>query len=160
MTHGGSTAVITQLLAMLDSAFEGSRWQSVIGNLEAVPEDAWKRAPGGEARAIADLAMHLAYNAFGTQARAFGGGCDEAELTRLATAAFATREGTMAFLREHHARLRASIAALTDEDLDTERMTHLGPRPTPEIIAGVIEHDLYHAGEINAVRALFQGDSS
>jgi uncharacterized damage-inducible protein DinB len=54
--------------------------------------------------------------------------------------------------------LRASLAALDDADLLTQRPVHMGGTiETRNILSIMIEHDLYHAGEINHLRALMQG---
>ena len=63
------------------------------------------------------------------------------------------------FYREGHRRLRESIAALKDHDLSLQRKVHYGgTAETRFIISVMIEHDLYHAGEINHLRALRQGN--
>jgi hypothetical protein len=65
----------------------------------------------------------------------------------------------VAWLREGHARLRRSVAVLNDAELDRPRMTNWGERKeTRWIVAVLIQHDLYHAGEINHLRALHGGE--
>ena len=74
-------------------------------------------------------------------------------------AAAADVAAAVAWLREGHARLRRSIADLTDADLGRPRMTNWGePKETRLIVAIMIQHDLYHAGEINHVRTLYEGE--
>lgn len=71
---------------------------------------------------------------------------------RLATMAEAIR-----WLREGHDLLRQSIVTLTDADLLLPRKTHWDEeKETRWIVAVLIEHDLYHAGEINHIRSLCQ----
>ena len=61
------------------------------------------------------------------------------------------------WLREGHARLRESIAVLSDAELLRPRMTSWDElKETRWIITMIIQHDLYHAGEINHLRALHQ----
>ena len=72
----------------------------------------------------------------------------------------ATRTRAIQFLRESQERLRTSIAALgEDSELLKPRKTNWGEmKETRWIIAQLIEHDHYHAGEINHIRSLRSGD--
>ena len=56
-------------------------------------------------------------------------------------------------------RVDAGERALADDaELDRERLTNWGDLlPTRKILRILIAHDLYHAGEINHIRALLQG---
>ena len=71
----------------------------------------------------------------------------------------ANSASAIAWLREGQERLRQSIAALDDDaELLRPRLTNWGEREqTRWIIAVMIQHDLYHAGEINHLRSLRQG---
>lgn len=61
------------------------------------------------------------------------------------------------WLGEGHARLRHSIATLDDAELLRPRLANWGElKETRWIIAVMIQHDLYHAGEINHLRSLRQ----
>jgi uncharacterized damage-inducible protein DinB len=63
------------------------------------------------------------------------------------------------WLQEGHRRLRESVAKLDDDELLKPRKTNWGEmKETRWIISVMIEHDLYHAGEINHLRALRQGN--
>jgi hypothetical protein len=70
------------------------------------------------------------------------------------------RDDLLAWLTEGHHRWLASVRALPDDaELDRKRLTNWGERlPTRVIIRIMIAHDLYHAGEINHLRALLQGN--
>jgi hypothetical protein len=59
-----------------------------------------------------------------------------------------------------HEQLRAGIAALeSDDELFRQRLSPFdGPQETRWIIARMMQHDLYHTGEINHIRALCQQD--
>ena len=63
-----------------------------------------------------------------------------------------------AWLGEGAQRLVASVRALGDDgELDGDRRTHWGEMlPALAIIGIVIKHDIYHAGEINHLRAIAQ----
>jgi hypothetical protein len=66
----------------------------------------------------------------------------------------------VAWLEDAHVRLAGHVAALADDaELDAPRLTNWGEqRPTRWIVAAMITHDAYHAGEINHVRSLLDGD--
>ena len=56
-------------------------------------------------------------------------------------------------------RLVGHVAALADDELDVPRLTNWGElRPTRWIVATMITHDAYHAGEINHLRSLLGSD--
>jgi len=65
----------------------------------------------------------------------------------------------VAWLTEGHQRWLASVRALaSDGELERERLTNWGDRlRTKVLIRIMIAHDLYHAGEINHLRALLHG---
>jgi len=61
------------------------------------------------------------------------------------------------WLQEGQQRLRESIVVLNDAELLCPLMTNWGElKETRWIITMMIQHDLYHAGEINHLRALHQ----
>jgi hypothetical protein len=65
-----------------------------------------------------------------------------------------------AWLDGAHRVLKEHVAALPDDaELDRLRPTNWGEaRPTRWIIGAMITHDAYHAGEINHLRSLLDGD--
>ncbi len=153
-----SAPAVRQLVSLLDDAFDAPRWHSLLANLSSVTPDDWLWVPPRGERAIRDIVRHAGSCKFMYHNHAFG----DAHLTwddprvagsdRLATMAEAIR-----WLREGHDLLRQSIGALTDSDLLLPRKAHWGEeKETRWIIAVLIEHDLYHAGEINHIRALCQ----
>jgi hypothetical protein len=67
-------------------------------------------------------------------------------------------ETVVEWLREGHLRLRKHVEELDDVELLAPRRPPEGEmRETRWIIANMIRHDGYHAGEINHIRALMQG---
>jgi len=65
------------------------------------------------------------------------------------------------WLREGHAYLRGYVENLDDGELTVKRKWHPGPMmETRWLVSTMIEHDLYHAGEINHIRALVQGNDA
>ena len=64
-------------------------------------------------------------------------------------------DAVLTWLAEGHRRLVQSVAALDDDDLRRPRRSPWGsPEETRWIISVMIEHDLYHAGEINHLCSL------
>jgi hypothetical protein len=73
--------------------------------------------------------------------------------------ALSTIPGAVVWLRQGHERLVRSISALDDSQLLELRPHHSGRlREIRWIISMMIQHDVYHSGEINHIRALHQGD--
>jgi uncharacterized damage-inducible protein DinB len=158
---------IETFLYLLDDAFRGvgieesNESQALLTNITSVRPDHWEALPAGAARSIRDIAGHVGackvmYDdyAFGSGTLQFGtpevepfaGGGSPAEV--------------ISWIEAAHARLVEHIVALEDDaELDKDRATNWGEhRPTRWIIAAMITHDAYHAGEINHVRSLLDGD--
>jgi uncharacterized damage-inducible protein DinB len=55
-------------------------------------------------------------------------------------------------LNEGHARLAAELACHRDEELDRSVTWEGHPMPVHVLLAHMIEHDQYHAGQINLLR--------
>ncbi len=152
-------AAVEDLLFLMDQAFEGGEWHSLLSNLRAVTPEDWSRRPDGGHRMIRDIVRHvggckLMYHdyAFGTSSLWW----DQPDVTgevRTRTSAEAIE-----WLREGQGLLRRSLESLDDSELTRPRPTNWGElRETRWIFATMIEHDLYHAGEINHLRSLLQG---
>jgi hypothetical protein len=151
---------ITQLLYLLDGAFDGPQWHSLLGNLRSTNPDDWEWVPPGGDRCIRDIVRHVGGSKFMYHNHAFG----DAKLTFDdpivdGGEALSDVSSAIAWLQEGHERLRQSIATLDDAELLRPRQTNWGaPEETRWIIATMIQHDLYHAGEINHIRSLKQGN--
>ena len=159
---------IEALLDLLDEAFRGrgieasNESQALLTNLESVPDEAWRALPAAAARSIEAIALHVAACKIMYDDYAFGSGT-----LRFATSAVepwaegeAPSDEVITFLEEAHERLVGHVAALRDDtELDALRLTNWGEeRPTRWIVAAMITHDAYHAGEINHLRSLLDGD--
>ena len=72
----------------------------------------------------------------------------------------ATPEAAIAWLREAHRYLTTAVDELEDDaELAVPRKAHWGQLvPTEKLITIPLQHDLFHAGEINHARALLQDD--
>jgi uncharacterized damage-inducible protein DinB len=155
-------AAVRMLVYLLDEAFEGNEEHSLLGNLANVTPEDWLARPVEGTRTIAEIVDHAgaakyAYwdHMFSTGERSFDAwlrqspsGEDRADIT-----------GVRRWLREGHAAFRDAVAALTDDELPQPRNGHWGgPAETRWLISVLIEHDVYHAGEINHLRAQRQDD--
>jgi uncharacterized damage-inducible protein DinB len=159
---------VEALLYLLDEAFRGrdieesNESQALLPNLATVPDDAWQAVPERAVRTIEAIVVHVGAckimyddHAFGTARLRFG--TPEVEPW---PAGAAPRGEVVAWLEEAHARLVAHIGALADDsELDRRRPANWGQeRETRWLIAAMITHDAYHAGEINHIRSLLDGD--
>jgi uncharacterized damage-inducible protein DinB len=159
---------IDAYLYLLDEAFRGGgieetdESQALLTNLASVPDDAWAAVPTGAARSIASIALHVGACKVMYVDYAFGAGT--LEWGTWAVEPWpddaAPREALMPWLEAAHGRLVDAVACLADDDeLDRLRMTNWGEeRPTRWIVSAMVTHDAYHAGEINHVRSLLDGD--
>jgi hypothetical protein len=150
------TAVNT-LLYLMDNAFVNSRPHALLNNLGTVTEADYDREHDG--RSIREMVRHLAAAKHVYNNYAF----EDASMTwpTMQDRLFATDKSMSDDIEWlHHGQqvLRASLAALDDADLLTQRPVHMGGTlETRNILSIMIEPDLYHAGEINHLRALMQG---
>ncbi|MBF8289252.1 MAG: DinB family protein [Chloroflexi bacterium] len=158
---------IEALLDLMNDAFRGhgiegtNESQALLANLASVPAEAWRAVPAGAARSIEAMAVHVGackvmYDdyAFGSGTLRFG----TPEVEPFADGG--TPDQIIAWLEGAHGHLVEHVAALADDgELDQPRMTNWGEhRPTRWIVAAMITHDAYHAGEINHLRSLLDGD--
>jgi hypothetical protein len=155
------------MLYLLDEAFEGrgieesNESQALLTNLTTVTEAEWRATVPAATRTIESMVLHLGackimYDdyAFGSGTKQWGTPEVEGWIDTDAPMAEA-----IAWLRDAHRPFRDHVAALTDDDLDRPRMTNWGEeRPTRWIVAAIIGHDFYHAGEINHLRSLLGSD--
>ncbi len=125
--------------------------------MEAVGPEDWTWLPPGGGRTILEIANHVAGALFMFENHAFGDGALTWEDSRWRQQR--SIEEMTAWLREAHGAFREHVAKLSDDQLLEPRRTHWGElRETRRIIASMTEHGVYHAGEINLIRALHQGD--
>ncbi len=153
---------------LLDEAFRGTgieesnESQALLPNLSTVGPDAWRALPPGSARSIESIALHVGackimYDdyAFGSASLRFA--TPEVEPW---TEGSAPQPQVVAWLQEAQARLVSHVTGLaSDAELDEPRPTNWGERrSTRWIVAAMITHDAYHAGEINHLRSILGTD--
>jgi uncharacterized damage-inducible protein DinB len=158
---------IDAFLYLLDEAFRGAgieesnESQALLTNLATVPPDQWQALPAGAARSIHDIAGHIGACKVMYDDYAFGSGTLQFGTPEVEPwAGGGSPDEIVAWLSEVHARLVGHVADLADDaELDSPRLTNWGEqRPTRWIVAAMVTHDAYHAGEINHIRSLLDGD--
>lgn len=150
---------------MMDSAFSGDSerpehsWHAVLVNLKSLQPEDWDWIPPGGKRTIRRLLLELGSCKYVCDNQAFGDASMSWEVPGSIPAVNITsREEIVAWLSEGHRRLRDSVAALKDDAqlLELRPSYWEEPRPIRWQVNTMIQHDLYHAGEINHIRALHQ----
>lgn len=163
---GPTRAAVEQYLYLLDDAFAGPDWHSLLSNLNTVTPEDWEWVPPGGARSIRDIVRHMGYSKLIAHDQMFGAATltwDDPRLEEEAATATVDIPSAIAWLRIGHERLHDGIAALAnDAELQRPRRTNWGELRETRwvIVVTIIQHDLYHAGEINHLRALRQGNDA
>jgi hypothetical protein len=156
---------IEQVVFMMDSAFEGDparpdqSWHAVLVNLKSLHPEDWDWVPPGGKRTVRRLVLGLASCKYVCDSKAFGdGSVDWSNPGSFPTVDIPNNDDVVRWLSESHRRLRDSVAGLTeDAQLLELRPSYWGEdREIRWQINTMIQHDLYHAGEINHIRALHQ----
>ncbi len=153
---------------LLDEAFEGrgieesNESQALLTNLATVTDVEWRALPAGGTRTIESMVLHVAACKIMYADYAFGPGTKQwgtPDVEGPWQPGSAPMRDAMEWLREAHRSFMTHVETLRDADLDEPRMTNWGElRPTRWIIAAIIGHDFYHAGEINHLRSMLGTD--
>src|SRR5262249_1748235 len=123
-----TTPVIDHYLYLLEAAFAGPDWHSLLSNLHTVAPKEWTWVPPGGRRSIRDIVRHVGSTKLMYHDHAFGTGT----LTwddPLVDADEATADGasSITWLRMGQERLRGGVDALTDDaELLQTRRTNWG----------------------------------
>ena len=146
---------------LIEEAFSGGS-QSLLANLENVRDEDWTVIPPGGGRSIADILEHVGWCKWMYEDFAFGAASlkgDQPPLIPQNGARARPEAELLEWLKAGHQKWLASVCLLEDDtELERERLTNWGESlPTRTIIRIMIEHDIYHAGEINHLRSLLQG---
>ena len=150
--------VLQYLLWQLDQSFEGKPEHSLLANLSSVVNEDLDKLPPGGGRTMRDLIVHCAAvkvmhvnHAFGDRSRTFWSAWDGDS-----AAADASFEDLLEWLERAHADVLRAVAALnSDDELAVPRPTYWGEQwETRRVLDAISIHDVYHAGEINHLRAL------
>jgi hypothetical protein len=161
MTKAARVAV-GSLLEQLDEAYDRRSWHgtNLRGSLRGVTAEQaiWRPAPGRHN--VWEIGVHTAYWKYAAWRRLTGEkrgafprkGSDWFDTPMPPTDA--RWRDDLALLGEFHARLRSTVADLTDADL---RRKAPGSQDTVGgLVRGVAAHDLYHAGQIQLLKRLLR----
>ena len=153
---------VALLEQLLDSAYRGDTAHALLANLADVPDAAWGVRPRGGDRAIAGIVEHCVI-AKELWCDTLVGGDQRTYQALLRERRRGPRALDPAHLREDlalaHERFVAAVRSIDDAQLAAGRRTHYdAPTTVGRAIIVMIEHDHYHAGEINHLRALLQSD--
>jgi uncharacterized damage-inducible protein DinB len=157
-----SRTALETLIWLIEDAFDGDPDHSLLANLRSLQDEEWTRLPPGGTRSVADVLEHIGWSKWMYEEYAFGSASmrgDQPPMIPEDGARSRPSKELLEWLKEGHRRWLTSVRALADDsELDRERLTNWGDHlPTRTILRIMIAHDLYHAGEINHIRALLQG---
>ena len=152
------------LADLLDQAFQrplaanwSDGWHSLMANLENVRDEDWDWLPPDGVRSIGHLALHCGAAMRTYADYGFGPASMQWPDAVPAAGTSATKSNLTPWLIESHETLRNAVAQCSDDQLDDPRKTHWSEtKPRRWFATTMIEHNLYHAGEINHIRALHQ----
>jgi hypothetical protein len=149
---------IEQYVFMLDQAFDApGGWHSLLKNIEPVRGDDWDWvAPGGK-RTIRQIAGHCGA-IYMWENHVFGDG--SMKWDTIPAPADLRVPSILAWVRAGVSKFRAGIESLAhDDELVRPRKAPQGMMmETRWCISIMIQHLLYHSGEINHIRAMRQGN--
>lgn len=154
---------IDTLCWLIQDAFDGDPSQSLMGNLANIGEQDWLALPINGGRSIAEMLEHVGWCKWMYENYAFGDASlrgDQPPLIPMEGIKSRPIDELLAWLKDGQAKWLSSVRALKDDgELEQERLTNWGELlPTRSIIRIMIGHDYYHAGEINHLRSLLQGN--
>lgn len=146
---------IAQILDQIDRAYSGDAWHGtpLRAILESVTHEDAARRPVPGAHSIWELVLHLITWTEAVRRRASGEAfepTDEQDWPTPPTQDAANWEKTLRDLDSAHTALKATVAKLSDSDLDN-------PVPGQNyknyvMLHGAVQHSLYHAGQIAILR--------
>ena len=156
-------AVVAEYLRMLEDAFRrppspDGDTHSLLGNLDSAPAEALDWLPDRGARSIREIVLHVGWAKYMYDDHAFRGGTMRGDQAPAfgEVGASSTTDELAAWLTRAHEQLIESAGQLCDSDLDGPRQSNWGETKTARwVFQTMLEHDIYHAGEINHLRALF-----
>ena len=127
-----------------------------------MPDDAWRALPDGAVRSIESIAVHVGACKVMYDDYAFGSGTLEFGTPAVEPWAegAAPRDEVVAWLEAAHLRFVEHVADWPTTPSWTRRDGPTGARTARRAgsIGALITHDAYHAGEINHIRSLLDGD--
>ncbi len=151
---------IEHFLVLLNDSFDGDGAHSLVGNVRDVGPQDWDWAPPDGERTVRAILEHVAIakhlfaeHTFGAAARKYADVAKESPVRTHPN----DNDALIDWLRTGHDAFIAGVSAMDDSDLDAPTRKHHGELTTKAgAIRTMIQHDCYHAGEINHLRALKQ----
>jgi uncharacterized damage-inducible protein DinB len=152
--------------ARLEAAYRADPFHALRKNVESVRADEWDVRPAEWSTeefgtqpelSVCDLVFHVGGAKYMYADRAFGK--MKLEWTDIVLPQSRDMPAVLAWLDEGHRQLAEGMASLTDDaQLVEQRLAPWRLAMTREQLLGiVINHDLYHSGEVNRQRALMRG---
>ncbi len=146
---------IERISEQLKRAFEGGAWHgpSVKEVLEGITAEKAAARPIPDAHSIWELVLHIAVWEDAVKKWARGekhNVTNELDWQKVKDPSETAWKKALADLEKGHMELRQTVSGLSDGDLD-KALKH--PKPTVyDLLHGVIQHDLYHAGQIAVLK--------
>ena len=142
---------VERIMGELQRAFEGNAWHgpAVLELLHDVTAEQAAARPVAGAHSIWELVLHIAAWESAGCRRLEGDRAelpDEENFPPVNDTSEAAWQQTIGLLKAGHRRLRDAISRLDESRLDEPVMD--GMRSIYITLHGVIQHDLYHAGQI------------
>jgi uncharacterized damage-inducible protein DinB len=160
---------LDEVVYLMEEAFRGkgieetNESQSLMANLASVNDGSWRALPPAGRRTIESIVLHVGSCKVMYDEYAFGQGrrrWDDPALVPWQEGE-APRADAIGWLTQTHADLLDHVLALDDEDLSRLRLASWGEqRETRWLLSTLLQHDVYHAGEINHIRALTASDDT
>lgn len=164
---GADRKLVEFLLARLDDAFYKSRWHSFKSAVEGLTQEeaSWKPpkyqspSPWNFSGSILNLIFHLGADDLFQLNQVFG---DRTLTWETLHERFKAEGGdlkaALKLTEEGYRALREKLSGLTDAQLSERHKTARGREITAErFFVMLIEHHIYHAGQINYIRGLYAG---
>lgn len=152
---------IALLLSMLDQGYNKTAWHgpNLRGTLRKLPAEqaVWRPRPGR--RCIAEIAVHCAYWKYSVRRRLLGGKRGSFPLKGSNWFALPVRldeptwKSYVKLLDEQHRDLREAVCGVSPRRLNT--LPTACKTTFATLIIGIAAHDLYHAGQIRTLKALY-----
>lgn len=156
---------VALLLELLDESFNRKSWHGpvLLGVLRGVDVDEAQWRPNPKRNSIRDLVYHATYWKYSVRrvlekmrngysdafARSPANFPDKGEIV--------TKniwENDLRLLNDEHKKLRKIVESFSDDDL--RKKSPKGAWTVQELIHGVAKHDIYHAGQINFLRRIYE----
>ncbi|GIV02847.1 MAG: hypothetical protein KatS3mg015_1677 [Fimbriimonadales bacterium] len=155
-----SCEIIELLLQLQDRAFRSSPWHSLLGSLTGISEEVFNSTPRRFSGfpwmdgSIRSIVYHVTGDKLVQFSQAFGDGSVTWDSLSIAKSDLTTM---LRELEAAHEPLVRTLRSLTQDDLSRKVRTWGGKKMTTlQFFLMLIEHDLYHAGQIRTMRNLLE----